>query len=291
MTFLAVWPNNSKKSLPSSPSLASLSFFCRSARSSKLRAKSASLCQGRGSAANSAVCYRARDHRGRSRQRSNLLFERFLSAERNEPPDIDVDFEHERREEVIQAIYEKYGRERAAMVSEVICYRGKSALREAAKAFGFSLEQADRLTQIDRAIRCGRRGRRANVCARSASIRAIERIQLVLQLATQLQGFPRHLSTHVGGFVLSAQPLDEVVPVEPATMPDRTVVPWDKDDIDDLGFFKVDVLGLGMLTAIRKALELDHATAASSGRSDRPLLPTIPPKIRTCTTRSARPTR
>jgi len=214
------------------------------------------LCQGRGSAANSVVCY-VLGITAVDPARSNLLFERFLSCERNEPPDIDVDFEHERREEVIQAIFEKYGRDRAAMVSEVICYRGKSALRETAKAFGLSLEQADRLTQmvgphdaLD--LTTGRRLREIGFDSDD------RRIQLVLQIAGELQGFPRHMSTHVGGFVLSARSLEEVSPVEPAKMPGRTVVPWDKDDIDALGFFKVDVLGLGMLTAIRKALELIH---------------------------------
>jgi error-prone DNA polymerase len=210
--------------------------------------------------------------------RSNLLFERFLSCERNEPPDIDVDFEHERREEVIQAVFEKYGRDRAAMVSEVICYRGKSALRETAKAFGLSLEQADRLTQmigphdaLDASL-----SRRLREIGFDADDR---RIQLIMKIAGELQGFPRHMSTHVGGFVLSARPLDEVSPVEPAKMPGRTVVPWDKDDIDALGFFKVDVLGLGMLTAIRKALELIHVASGSDEPFD-PLqrLAAIPPE-------------
>jgi len=220
------------------------------------------LCQGRGSAANSAVCF-VLGITAVDPARSNLLFERFLSSERGEPPDIDVDFEHERREEVIQAIYAKYGRERAAMVSEVICYRGKSALRETAKAFGLSLEQADRLTQMV--------GPYDPVDPNGARLRDLgfdphdRRIQLILSIARQLQGFPRHMSTHVGGFVLSARPLDEVSPVEPAKIPGRTVVPWDKDDIDALGFFKVDVLGLGMLTAIRKALELMHANAGGRG--------------------------
>jgi error-prone DNA polymerase len=220
------------------------------------------LCQGRGSAANSVVCF-VLGITAVDPARSNLLFERFLSCERNEPPDIDVDFEHERREEVIQAVFEKYGRNRAAMVSEVICYRGKSALRETAKVFGLSLEQADRITQmigphdpIDPSL-----ARRLREIGFDAEDR---RIKLILKIAGELQGFPRHMSTHVGGFVLSARPLDEVSPVEPAKMPNRTVVPWDKDDIDALGFFKVDVLGLGMLTAIRKALELIHPAAPTT---------------------------
>jgi error-prone DNA polymerase len=214
------------------------------------------LCQGRGSAANSAVCY-AIGITAVDPARSNLLFERFLSEERAEPPDIDVDFEHERREEVIQEIYERYGRDRAAMVSEVICYRGKSALREVAKAFGLSQEQADRLsnsvTHFDTA-----EAHEERLVDRGFDL-SDARLRQVVALAGQLQGFPRHLSIHVGGFVLSSRPLDEVTPVEPARMEGRTVLPWDKDDIDALGFFKVDVLGLGMLTAVRKALALIHA--------------------------------
>jgi error-prone DNA polymerase len=215
------------------------------------------LCQGRGSAANSAVCY-CLGVTAVDPSRTNLLFERFLSAERREPPDIDVDFEHERREEVIQAIYAKYGRERAAMVCEVISYRGKSALREVGKVFGLSLEQIDRLSAVvthwesadsaDAAV--PERLHDAGFDAKD------ERIRMVLLMARAIKGFPRHLSIHVGGFVLSSAPLEEVAPVEPATMKDRTIIPWDKDDLDTLGFFKVDVLGLGMLTAIRKALTL-----------------------------------
>jgi error-prone DNA polymerase len=211
------------------------------------------LCQGRGSAANSAVCY-CLGITAVDPARTNMLFERFLSAERREPPDIDVDFEHERREEVIQELYNRYGRDRAAMVSEVITYRGKSALREVGKAFGLSLEQVDRLSAIvthwdARDAASEGRLREAGFDGNDARIRA------VLTLSRALYGTPRHLSIHVGGFVLSATPLHEVAPVEPATMPDRTVIPWDKDDIDTLGFFKVDVLGLGMLTAIRKTLD------------------------------------
>jgi len=211
------------------------------------------LCQGRGSAANSAVCF-ALGITAVDPARSSLLFERFMSPERHEPPDIDVDFEHERREEVIQAIYERYGRGHAAMVSEVICYRGKSALREVGKAFGLSLDQVDRLamtiTGWDAAVGVGEH------LAEVGLDEASHELQQVVKLATELHGFPRHLSIHVGGFVLSARPLEEVAPVEPGRMPGRTVIPWDKDDIDALGFFKVDVLGLGMLTAIRKALAM-----------------------------------
>jgi error-prone DNA polymerase len=211
------------------------------------------LCQGRGSAANSAVCY-VLGITAVDPARSSLLFERFLSEERSEPPDIDIDFEHERREEVIQEIYRRYGRDHAAMVSEVICYRGKSALREVGKAFGFSLEQVDRLsssiTHWDS----------AELCAKQLAEYGFDpqdtRLKQTVLWARELEGFPRHLSIHVGGFVLSKAPLCTVAPVEPAAMPGRTVIPWDKDDIDALGFFKVDVLGLGMLTAIRKVLAL-----------------------------------
>ena len=212
------------------------------------------LCQGRGSAANSAVCFcigiTAVDP-----ARSSLLFERFLSPERREPPDIDVDFEHDRREEVIQAIYERYGRDRAAMVSEVICYRGKSALREVGKVFGFSLEQVERLSSL--VTWWDTLKEVSPLRLREAGFEGDDaRVRMCLAMSQAIQGFPRHLSVHVGGFVLSATPLEEIAPVEPATMPDRTVVPWDKDDIDALGFFKMDVLGLGILTAIRKAMVL-----------------------------------
>jgi error-prone DNA polymerase len=234
------------------------------------------LCQGRGSAANSAVCY-CLGVTAVDPSRTNLLFERFLSAERKEPPDIDVDFEHERREEVIQAIYEKYGRERAAMVSEVISYRGKSALREVGKVFGLSLEQIDRLSAIvthwdsaDAAVpeRLQEAGFDAND----------DRIRSVLTMSRAINGFPRHLSIHVGGFVLSAAPLDEVAPVEPATMKGRTIIPWDKDDLDTLGFFKVDVLGLGMLTAIRKALALVQHDERVRGATAIDQLAKVPPE-------------
>jgi error-prone DNA polymerase len=211
------------------------------------------LCQGRGSAANSAVCY-CLGITAVDPSRAATLFERFMSPERKEPPDIDVDFEHERREEVIQEVYRRYGRDRAAMVSEVICYRGRSAMREVAKAFGYTLGEANKLSsllhwwnEVDEV----REQRFAE-----AGFQLDERLEQVVEIATRIQGFPRHLSIHVGGFVLSARPLTEVAPVEPATMPDRTVIPWNKDDLDVLGFFKVDVLALGMLTAIRKCLAL-----------------------------------
>jgi error-prone DNA polymerase len=214
------------------------------------------LCQGRGSAANSAVCY-ALGITAVDPARSSLLFERFLSAERREPPDIDVDFEHERREEVIQELYARWGRERAAMVAEVISYRGKSALREVGKVFGLSPEKIDHLSHsiIHWEGSEASDGRLKELGFDPAG----HMLKRVVELARELEGFPRHLSIHVGGFVLSSAPLVEVAPVEPGRMPDRTVLPWDKDDIDALGFFKIDVLGLGMLTAIRKALALIHA--------------------------------
>jgi error-prone DNA polymerase len=223
------------------------------------------LCQGRGSAANSAVCY-AIGITAVDPEQSNLLFERFLSVERNEPPDIDIDFEHERREEVIQDIYDRYGRERAAMVSEVICYRGKSALREVGKVFGLSLEQIDRLsgtiTHWDSAEITQQRLAETGFDQRDA------RLTQVMRLAREMEGIPRHLSIHVGGFVLSAAPLYEVAPIEPARMPKRTVLPWDKDDIETLKFFKIDVLGLGMLTAIRKAFVNIYGEGESVLRPD-----------------------
>ncbi len=224
------------------------------------------LCQGRGSAANSAVCF-VLGITAVDPARSSLLFERFLSAERAEPPDIDVDFEHERREEVIQEIYATYGRDRAAMVSEIIAYRGKSAVREVGRVFGLSEDQVGLLsglvTHWDLGDLTERRVAEAGLDPKDA------RLRQVLLLAGALEGFPRHLSIHVGGFVLSADPLDHVAPVEPARMEGRTVIPWDKDDLDALGFFKVDVLALGMLTAIRKTLALIHEAPPGPGPSPR----------------------
>jgi error-prone DNA polymerase len=224
------------------------------------------LCQGRGSAANSAVCY-VLGITAVDPSRIALLFERFLSAERHEPPDIDVDFEHERREEVIQDIYAKYGRGRAAMVSEIIAYRGKSALREVGKVFGLSLDQVDRLSGL--VIHMDPQALSAARVAEAGLDPEDDRLRQVVRWAGELEGFPRHLSIHVGGFVLSSEPLSRVAPIEPARMPGRTVIPWDKDDLDDLGFFKIDVLALGMLTALRKALSLLHdAQAAQAGGGD-----------------------
>lgn len=233
------------------------------------------LCQGRGSAANSAVCY-VLGITAVDPARSNLLFERFLSAERDEPPDIDVDFEHERREEVIQEIYDRYGRDHAAMVAEVSTYRGKSALREVGKVFGLSPEQLSHLTSM--VSHWGGPDVTREELRRYGFDDRDERILQVVQWARVLSGFPRHMSVHVGGFVLSKTPLIGVTSVEPATMPGRTVVPWDKDDIEVLGFFKVDVLGLGMLTAIRKALALIYEEGVFRGKDAHSRGPALPGK-------------
>ena len=212
------------------------------------------LCQGRGSAANSTVCYCLQITEV-DPSRMSMLFERFISKERNEPPDIDVDFEHERREEVIQYIYGKYGRERAALAATVICYRPRSALRDVGKALGFEPERG----RSAREAACS--GGTASASIRSASaprgsIRDDPRTARLMALAREILGFPRHLSQHVGGFVIARGRLDELVPIENAAMPERTVIEWDKDDLDALGLLKVDVLALGMLSAIRRAFGL-----------------------------------
>jgi error-prone DNA polymerase len=212
------------------------------------------LCQGRGSAANSAVCF-CLGITALDPTQSQLLFERFLSSNRSEPPDIDVDFEHERREEVIQDVYQRYGRDRAAMACEVICYRARSAIRDVGKVFGLSTEQLERASATlawrdSLEVLDDTRLREAGLDARDS------RVRHALQISQAIQGYPRHLSIHVGGFVLSAASLSTVAPIEPATMPDRTIITWDKDDLETLGFFKVDVLGLGMLSALRRTLAL-----------------------------------
>ncbi|HTJ80375.1 MAG TPA: error-prone DNA polymerase, partial [Polyangiaceae bacterium] len=221
------------------------------------------LCQGRGSAANSAVCF-ALGVTAVDPARTNLLFERFLSAERAEPPDIDVDFEHERREEIIQELYQKYGRDRAAMVCNVIAYRGKSAMRDVGKVFGLAADQVDRLSSL--VMRYDLSDLKADAVRELGLDPKDPRLMKAVAIARQLEGSPRHLGIHVGGFVLSAEPLAKVAPVEPARMEDRTVIPWDKDDLDTLGFFKVDVLGLGMLTCVRKSLALLHARGLAPGQ-------------------------
>jgi error-prone DNA polymerase len=183
-----------------------------------------------------------------------VLFERFISRERAEAPDIDVDFEHERREEVLQYIYEKYGRDRAGIVAEVITYRSRSAVRDVGKALGLSLDAVDRLAKSFDPY-ADASAFPAQMHAAGLDPQAPGVIQLV-RLATELLGFPRHLSQHVGGFVITGGPLSELVPIENAAMPERTVIEWDKDDLDTLGILKVDCLSLGMLTAIRKCFDL-----------------------------------
>ncbi len=210
------------------------------------------LCQGRGSAANSAVCY-CLGITEVDPARMNLLFERFISRERDEPPDIDVDFEHERREEVIQYIYEKYGRERAALAATVITYRPRGAVRDVAKALGLGPAQVDRLA---RELQWWERGLDDRHLREAGLDPAVPVARHLRALVAQLTGFPRHLSQHVGGFVISRGPLCELVPVENAAMAGRTVIQWEKDDLEALGLIKVDVLSLGMLTAIGKALAL-----------------------------------
>ncbi len=211
------------------------------------------LCQGRGSAANSAVCY-CLGITSVDPDRMDLLFERFVSRQRNEAPDIDVDFEHQRREEVIQYLYQKYGRDRAGMTAEVITYRPRSAVRDVGKALGLSLDRVDRLAkkiehfhhEPDLALRL-----------REAGLEPHSPLgKRLVWLVEQLVGFPRHLSQHTGGMVITRGPLCELVPLENAAMPERTVIQWNKDDLDELGILKVDCLALGMLSAIRRTLEL-----------------------------------
>ncbi|MBN9507989.1 MAG: error-prone DNA polymerase, partial [Alphaproteobacteria bacterium] len=232
------------------------------------------LCQGRGSAANSAVCH-ALGVTAVDPTEIDLLFERFISAERREPPDIDVDFEHERREEVIQYIYDRYGRDRAAIAATVIHYRPKMAVREVGKAMGLSEDMTatlaaqswaagDELWPEDRVREIG---------LDPASLP----LQRTLALARELVGFPRHLSQHVGGFVLTRGKLIETVPVGPAAMADRSFIEWDKDDIDTLGIMKVDVLALGMLTCIRKCLT--HLAARGLAIADLAAVPRDDPAV------------
>ena len=231
------------------------------------------LCQGRGSAANSAVCY-CLGITAVDPARIDLLFERFVSRERREPPDIDVDFEHERREEVIQYIYGRYGRDRAGLAATVISYRGRSAARDVGKAMGLSEDTAAALADAardlhhDGAVAVVRRLGEAGLDLADPLLRR------TVALVGELIGFPRHLSQHVGGFVLTRGPLEEIVPIGNGAMKERTFVEWDKDDLEALGLMKVDVLGLGMLTCIRKAFELLaqhkglHLTLASVPQDD-----------------------
>ena len=210
------------------------------------------LCQGRGSAANSLVCY-CLDVTEVNPEEASLLFERFISAERNEPPDIDVDFEHQRREEVIQYIYGKYGRHRTALTAVVTCYRPRSALRDAGRALGFDLQRIELLTKSLHWFD-GRRIDEERLRGAGLDPEA-PMTKLWITLTQQLIGFPRHLSQHPGGFVIAREQIEQLVPVEMAAMKDRSVVQWDKDDLDELRLIKVDVLALGMLSALRRSLE------------------------------------
>jgi error-prone DNA polymerase len=218
------------------------------------------LCQGRGSAANSAVCF-CLGVTAVDPTRSHLLFERFISRERKEPPDIDVDFEHERREEVIQYIYGKYGRERSAIAAVVATYRARSAIRDVGKAIGIPERLVDAFAKDhfwfdERGLRVAKLAELAQ--AMGVPVEA-KPLALWMELSEELMGFPRHLSQHVGGFVLTQGKLTRLVPVENAAMKDRSVIQWDKDDLDEMGLLKVDVLALGMLTAIRRCLDLVSA--------------------------------
>jgi len=212
------------------------------------------LCQGRGSAANSITCY-ALGVTSVSPEIGTMVFERFVSEARNEPPDIDVDFEHERREEVIQHIYERYGRHRAGLCATVIHYRGKRAVREVGRAMGLS---EDTITALSSQIWGfgSTKGLEPERFAELGLDATDRRLQQTLRLIFEIQGFPRHLSQHVGGFIITEGRLDELVPIENATMEDRTIICWDKDDIDALGILKVDILALGMLSCLRKSFDL-----------------------------------
>ena len=226
------------------------------------------LAQGRGSAANSAVCF-CLGVTEVDPIRHDLLFERFVSAARNEPPDIDVDFEHERREEVIQYIYRRFGRERSGLAAAVVTYRSRSSMREIGKLFGLSNDLLGRLSALARGG-TNKEQRRADMTQMGLDL-SEPRFALALSLAEELAGFPRHLTQHSGGFVITRGRLDEVVPVAPAAMEGRTTILWDKDDLDALGLLKIDVLALGMLTCLRKGLDL---LAAHYGRIHR--LSTLP---------------
>ncbi len=225
-------------------------------------------CQGRGSAANSVVCY-ALGITEASPETITMVFERFISEARDEPPDIDVDFEHERREEVIQHIYEKYGRHRAGICSTVSHFRSRRAIREVGKAMGLSVDAVAALSsQVWGISNTGVGNDRVKAAGLDIKDR---RLRQTLELTQEIIGFPRHLSQHVGGFVITRGRLDELCPIENAAMEDRTVLEWDKDDIDTLGMLKIDILGLGMLTCIRKSFDL-----LKSWKGDRYTLATLP---------------
>ncbi len=234
------------------------------------------LCQGRGSAANSVVCF-CIGVTSVDPERIDVLFERFVSSARNEPPDIDVDFEHERREEVIQYIYTKYGRDRAGMTAEVISYRGRSAVRDVGKALGFAQDQVDTIAkQLD----WWHRGTITPEQIRAIGLDPRDRkVHHLMDLTSQLLGFPRHLGQHMGGMVMTRGPLCELVPIENARMEDRTVIEWDKDDIDALGMLKVDILALGMLTCISKCLEMVKLRSREDGHSQLHMIPPEDPHV------------
>ena len=209
------------------------------------------LCQGRGSAANSIVCY-CLGVTEVDPERATLLFGRFISVERNEAPDIDIDFEHQRREEVIQYIYGKYGRHRAALTAVVISYRPRSALRDAGRALGIDLQRIDAVSKSQHWF--DGRGIAPERLRENGFDPESPVVRLWIELTAQLIGFPRHLSQHPGGFVIASGRMAELVPVENASMKDRSVIQWDKDDLDALGLLKVDILAIGMLSAIRRSL-------------------------------------
>ncbi|WP_205882365.1 error-prone DNA polymerase [Pseudomonas viridiflava] len=231
------------------------------------------LCQGRGSAANSVVCY-ALGITELNPEKSNLLFERFISRERNEPPDIDVDFEHDRREEVIQYVFRRYGRGRAALTAVASTYHGSGAMRDVARVLGLPPDQinalADAFSRWSDTLPSPERLREYGLDPEAPMLKR------VLALSDELIGFPRHLSQHPGGFVISEHPLDTLVPVENAAMAERTIIQWDKDDLDLVGLLKVDILALGMLSALRRTFDLVHLhrgkqwTLASVPSDDRP---------------------
>jgi len=222
------------------------------------------LCQGRGSAANSAVCY-ALGITSVDPLAMDLLFERFLSAERGEMPDIDLDIAHQDREQVLQYVYQRYGREHAAMAAETITWRTRSAVRDAGKALGFTVAQVDRLSKgIERRFDEDQ----DNLPTAWAEHQDDPRIPLLLRLVERMRGLPRHLSIHVGGMIITGPPLTDCVPVEPAAMKDRTVVPWDKDDLASLGIIKIDLLGLGMLTVIDRCLKTINSWRAAGQTSE-----------------------
>ncbi|MEQ1618592.1 MAG: error-prone DNA polymerase, partial [Terricaulis sp.] len=232
------------------------------------------LCQGRGSAANSTICY-CLGVTAVDPARFNLLFDRFISTERNEPPDIDIDFEHERREEVIQYVYNKYGRDRAALAATLICYRGRSAIREVCKAFGYTEDVIAALSRTQQWW---------SSSVSEENLRGLgfdpsdPRLMACLARTRELRGFPRHLSQHVGGFVITRDRLDDVVPIQNAAMEERTVVEWDKDDLQELKILKVDLLGLGMLSCLRKAFDMieRHYPAWDGGECRKLTLDSMP---------------